>query len=142
MSRTTKALALGRKFVADEASVMRYGIGVSLDFSTFTDNAKYGANGSKVVPAGTVVEILANGKAKLYDGLGQAYLTAADCLEREEQGGSNGTVGLIVGGVIYENLLPDADAGTGLLTNAQKTGLGGNFVFQKHPATGTLSPLS
>jgi hypothetical protein len=140
MSRTTKTIRIGRKFVADEMSVMLYGIGVSVDFSTFTD-PKYGVSGSKLVPAGTVVELLANGMAKLYDGTGQAYLTAADALEAEEQGGSNGTVGLIVGGVIYENLLPEADV-SGNLTNAQKTGLGSNFVFQKHPTTGVLGPLS
>lgn len=141
MNRVEKALAIGRKFVADESSVMSYGLGASVDFSAFTD-PKFGTAGKRVIPAGTVVELSAvTGKVVAYDGTGQAYLTAADALEQTEQGGSWGTVGLIVGGVIYENLLPDAD-GSGNLTNAQKTGLGANFVFQDHPTSGVLSPLS
>jgi hypothetical protein len=141
MPRTSKALDLGRKFVADEGSIMQYGLGVSLDFATFTD-PKFGTSGKKVIPAGTIVELNAGGQAVVYDGTGQAYLTAAIGLEQEEQGGSYGTVGLIVGGVIFENLLPDANPSTGNITAPQKTGLGVNFVFQKHPANGVLGALT
>lgn len=133
--RTTRNFSLGRKFIADEATKMHYGLGVSVDFAAFTD-ARYGQAGARIIPAGTVVGLNAQGLATVpaADAApGSLYLLASDALERTEQGGSNGQVGLISGAQVYTNFLPDADEGTGELPAALIAGLGPTFRFQRHP---------
>jgi hypothetical protein len=132
MSRTPSPLRATIKFVADEKTAQRLALGASIDWTTFTD-AKFGMAGTRFVPAGTVVEIGANGLAPA-DGTGAAYLTAGDLVENPtfKIGGDNST-GLYAGGVFFENFLPDADTITGLLPDALKTELGAKFTFQQHP---------
>lgn len=135
MPRTETLIAVGRRFVADENSVKRYGLGASILWSAFSD-PKFGTSGTRVVKAGTAVEL--NGSGLIIPATGgastRAYLTAADALEREEQGGAHGQVGLFVSAQVYENLLFDADSGTGNLAAGVKTALTLNgFTFQKYP---------
>lgn len=137
MPRKETLIATGRRFVADENTVRRYGLGASVLWTAFTD-AKYGTTPNRVIKAGTAVEV--NGAGLIIPATGnastRAYLTAADALEREEQGGAQGQVGLIVAAQVYENLLPDAD-GSGNLAAGVKTALAANGVtFQKYPTTG------
>lgn len=138
MTKTTQVLGVGRQFVADERTAQSYGLGVSIDFTKFTD-AKYTLpDGSKLVPAGTVVAIdAATGKGvppvtTAGSESAEVFVTKADAWSRTLQGGSQGQVGLFTSAPLYENFLPDAVNGT--LPAALRTLVRKRFVLQAHPA--------
>lgn len=52
-------------FVAARDSMETFGTGVQLDFSKFTD-AKYGTAGTRKIPTGTIIELVADVGAPAY----------------------------------------------------------------------------
>ena len=100
------------------------------------DTAYTGGSGAKHLPAGTIVALPAGGKAvPAVDNTAKGVLiSAAD----EPTGSARGVrtdaltgYGVLIGGHLYENLLPDADSGTGQIPAAAKTALGSLFTWQK-----------
>lgn len=136
MTTTTTTLGVGRAFVADERTTQSYGLGVSVDFDAFT-NVKYTLpDGSKFIPAGTVVALSGAGKAvppvtTAGSESDEVYITKADAWSRTLQGGSAGQVGLFVSGPMYENKLPDAV--NGALPAALRALVQPRFPLQAHP---------
>lgn len=135
--KTTTVLSVGRQFVADERTTQSYGLGVSVDFDAFTA-AKYTLpDGSKLIPAGTIVALdAATGHAvppvtTAGSESDEVYVTKADAWSRSLQGGSYGTVGLFVSGPMYENKLPDAVGGA--LPAALRALVQPRFPLQAHP---------
>jgi hypothetical protein len=130
--RNTLTYTTGIKFVADESSTSLLASGATIDLTSFTD-AKYGAAGSRYIPAGTVVSIVA-GLAVTYTGTGQGYVMASDIVENPLfYRGSDYTTGLYVGGVFFEDRMPDSSGSPAVLSSAIKTGLGSKFFFQSSP---------
>lgn len=136
MTKTTQVLGVARRFVADERTAQSYGLGVSVDFDAFKD-AKYTApDGSKLVPAGTIVALDAKGHAippvTAGDGAStEVFVLKADAWSRNLQGGSKGHVGLFSAGGLYENFLPDAVSGA--LPAPLRALVVKRFVLQAHP---------
>lgn len=98
-------------FIADPHSIDRHGTGVQIDW---TNVSEVDTAGVKIIPAGKVVgTLLGSGKVSpRVDGTNPAagiLETGARYGDTSSPGG--GMVGMLVGGNIYENLLPDA-AGT------------------------------
>ncbi|MFC5846730.1 hypothetical protein [Deinococcus petrolearius] len=137
MTTTTQVLGVARRFVADERTAQSYGLGTSVDFTKFTD-AKYAQeDGSKIVPAGTVVALDAAGKVvppvtTAGSESKEVYVLKADAWSRNLQGGSKGHVGLFSAGGLYENYLPDAVGGA--LPAALRTLVLKRFTLQAHPS--------
>lgn len=134
--------------VADPDSIALYGGGASLDFSLFTDpsygHASYGDSTYKLIPAGTVVTIdeatrtvapFVHADADPLPAAGTLLVLAQSVSDNPYTAiGSTGKVGLITGGNLYEDQMPQAD-GSGNLSAAIKAGLGQRFHFQKRFAT-------
>lgn len=103
--RTTAAAAAGATSITVEA------VPTALEDN---DEAYYGGTGSKVIPAGTAMAELSSGKiVPRVDRPGSETATgllASSAAEDDESAASSG-VGLVVGGVIYENILPSYVAG-------------------------------
>lgn len=108
------------------------------------DVAHYPGTGAKTLPAGKVVVELSGGKiAPRSDRPGSEVsmgILETVAIENEPSHALTG-YGVIVGGVLYENLLPDAAAGTtGTLPDAYKQELVGNtsnpkstgFAFEQY----------
>jgi len=109
----------------------------------------YGAGAYKSIPAGTVMTQLLTGAnaGKLVPRAARpaGNTDPATCILETNANESNGFFsndsltgyGCILGGVLFENLLPDADPATGLLPTAFKTelqtaGVGTGFAWQKY----------
>jgi hypothetical protein len=89
--------------------------------------AVYGGSGAKTLPAGKAVVELTGGKiAPRSDRPGSETCVGfleTNAIENDVTASKSG-YGVIIGGVLYENLLPDATGGTtGTLTAAYKTEL-------------------
>lgn len=128
---TPKSYTLGVQFTADESSLERIALGGTVNLDKFTD-AKFTVDGHKVIPAGTVVKRDADNRiipATGTEPAGSAFLMASDVINGEIKRNSSKTTGLYVGGVYYEDRLPDAVGGT--LAAGLKTALGPKFTFQK-----------
>ena len=108
------------------------------------DVAYYPGTGAKTLPAGKLLVELSNGKvATRAERPGSEVsfgFLETNAIENEPSHALTG-YGIIVGGVLFENLLPDAAAGTtGALTDAYKQELVGNtsnpkstgFVFEQY----------
>ena len=127
---------LGVQFTADENSLERLALGAAVNLDKFT-YPKFTVDGKKVIPAGTVVTRDTDNRvipAKGTESAGAAFLTASDVVDGDIKRGSDKTTGLYVGGVFYEDRLPDAQAGA--LAAGLKTALGPKFTLQK--AQGSL----
>ncbi len=137
MGRSETSFALGIKFTADENSLMRIALGGTVKLASFTDTTRFGTAGQRVIPAGTVVKRDTDNTlipSTTSDAAGTCYLTATDVVEAPLPGqmrGSDLTTGLLAGGVIYEDKLPDATGTPRVLASGFKTALGANFVWQK-----------
>lgn len=135
--KTTTVLSVARKFVADERTAQSYGLGASVNFTGFTDAKYLLEDGSKLIPAGTIVAIdtasgqivppvtTAGSESK------EVYVLKADAWSRNLQGGSKGHVGLFTDAGLYENFLPDAV--NGALPAALRTLVLKRFTLQAHP---------
>jgi len=91
------------------------------------------------IPAGTWVDLLDNGKvvpSALNTGGGvTAYGILETNADELSQTDAASGYGVILGGAIYENLLPEADPATGQVTAAWKTearARGGAFIFEQY----------
>jgi hypothetical protein len=103
------------------------------------DQAVVAGSGAKFLPAGTVIgTLLGNGKASprivtTNPAIGMLETNATDDVKSSD---SVTGYGVIVGGVIFENLLPEATGGPPkVLATAVKTELasaGAGFVFQQY----------
>lgn len=100
------------------------------------DQAYYGGSGDKVIPAGTVMAELSGGK--LVPRVDRPGSETATCIL--ESAASNGDeaaastgYGCIVGGVIYENLLPtQSDAAWSTIKGELNTAGVGYFVWETY----------
>lgn len=104
------------------------------------DEARVGRGGRKRVPAGTVMVELASGKLVPRSARPGAE-TAVGILEtdadQDSKTDSLSGYGLILGGVLYENMLPDATGAPKVLPAAYKTelqtaGVGTGFAFRQY----------
>lgn len=124
---------LGIKFTADETGMQRVPLGGRIKFTAFTDAARFGAAGSRTIPAGTPVKRDTDQTLIPADGTeaaGTAFLTATTVVENPAiLRGSSKTTGLYCGGPVYEARINGAVAGT--LAAGLKTALGPNFIYVK-----------
>lgn len=133
---TARTYDLGVKFTADENSLERIALGGSVNLDKFTD-PKFTVDGRKAIPAGTAVKRDTDNRlipAAGGEAAGTVFLMASDVVDGDIKRGSDLTTGLYVGGVYYEDRLPDAQGGT--LPAGLKSALGPKFTFQK--AQGSL----
>jgi hypothetical protein len=102
--------------------------------------ATIGGTGVRSVPAGTVVAELASGKV-VPRAIRPGSETATGILETNAVEGDRSAAlsgyGVIVGGILYENLLPDATGTPAVLPTAYKTelqtaGVGMGFGFEQY----------
>ena len=122
-------------FVVDPHSI-QLNSGRQIDWANVSDTFK-NAEGVKVLPAGTVVgELLGNGKVSpRVATTNPAIGILADSAQENLRSDSLSGYGVIVGGVLYENLLPDASGTPKVLTGAVKTELNTNgtgFAFEQY----------
>lgn len=106
------------------------------------DNAEaqvLGEDGGKVLKAGTVMVQVASGtyagkvvpRAVRPASESAAFLLATDAAEDSQVAALSG-FGMLTGGHFFENLLPEADSGTGLINSDYKTELGSWFKFEPY----------
>jgi hypothetical protein len=102
------------------------------------DTATYvGPNGKKTLPAGTVVgSLLGSGKVspRIVTTNPAIGVLETSAVEGETQAALTG-YGVIAGGILYENLLPDASGSPKVLATAVKTELNANgtgFAFEQY----------
>ncbi len=122
-------------FVADRNSMDVFGTGVQIDWAAFTD-AKYGTAGTRRIPAGTVIEPIGNSTTGIYlcgpaaGTAGKPQLILKTDAEEDARGMAASGYGAYVGGVVYENLLPDASGNPRTLANATvRAALANKFTF-------------
>ena len=118
-------------FIADHQSIVLRGTGVQIDWATVNASFVDANTGKKRLQAGTPVgEVTAGGKVaeRVVTTRPAIGLLATDAVEGARIG-ANDSYGLIIGGAVYENLLPVAlDAAT--ITELQDAGTG--FAFQDY----------
>lgn len=126
-------------FVADWDSVTRDS-GHTIDWANVPAGATYGVAGSRVVPAGTAMGELLSGNGRISPRVlttnPATCLLATEARENSEVD-NRGGYGVILGGVIYENLLPEATGSPKTLAAAVKTelqtaGVGTGFAFKQY----------
>lgn len=132
MARTSVNLSR-LPFVADPHSVMRNS-GRQIDWANVSATD---ADGNKVVYAGTVVgELLGTGKVspRVVTTNPATGIMETTAVEGEQEASLSG-YGIIIGGHLYENLLPDATGTPKTLASAVKTELNSNgfrFSFEQY----------
>lgn len=130
MATRTKTYPSSPGFIIDPKSIVRNG-GRQVDFALVPAGATYGAAGSKSLKAGTIVsEVTATGKI-VPRALALAGTTTLGILEtaagESSESDSLSGYGVIRGGGIYSNRLPDAaDAAFATM----QTELGARFYFE------------
>lgn len=104
------------------------------------DTATVGGAGAKVIPAGTVVCKLTGGKVvprAIRPGSETAIgILESDAIEGAREDALSG-YGCIIGGAIYENLLPEASGSPAVINSTYKTelqtaGVGTGFAFYQY----------
>jgi hypothetical protein len=139
MTRTSIANSLKPSFIADYNSMI-LGVGGQISWADVPDSYKDGVTGKKSLPAGTLVAVIPSGgtagklapwDATAIDGVVTKFELLATRAAEDDQNAALSGYGTIVGGVVYENLLPDASGSPRALTSDQKTALVavGQFVF-------------
>lgn len=102
--------------------------------------ATFGGTGAKTIPAGTVMCQLSGGKA-VPRAVRPGSETAAYLLETTATEGDKAAAlsgyGMIIGGAIYENLLPEASGSPATISSTYKTelqtaGVGTGFAFMQY----------
>lgn len=114
-------------FVADPHSMDQLGTGAQVDFTAFTD-AAFGTAGTKVIPAGTRVEINATSKKLVPLTTGRPMLLITDAVENSRVAPLSG-YGAYTGGNVYKELLP------GTVSGAEATALAPYFLLQTYGDT-------
>ncbi len=121
-------------FIADPGSITRNS-GRQIDWANVADSYK-NADGKKVLPAGTVIgELLGGGKIspRVVTTNPATGILESTAVEGDVSASRSGH-GVIVGGVLYENRLPDASGDPKKLAAAVKTELnaaGTGFAFEQ-----------
>jgi hypothetical protein len=143
MNRTNLGNSVKPGFIVDYHS-MDQGVGGQISWEDVPDSYKDAA-GFKSIPAGKVMGVVPSGvkagklvphDSALIGGANPAAtefaLLASGAYENSKVAAISG-YGTIVGGVIYENLLPDSSGNPKVLAPALKTGLGnsGKFTWQR-----------
>lgn len=111
-TRSTRVVS-GAGFVADEHSVDLLPTGRQIDWDAVDESYADADTGKKVVPAGTVMyEVTPGGKMAPADAVGAAPadervlgLLRTNAIEGDKSAATSG-YGVIIGGAIYEDLLP------------------------------------
>lgn len=133
MPRTTTVVSRPG-FIADYASIVRLPTGRQIDWANVTNTD---AEGRKYLPAGTAVgDLLGSGKLRprVVTTNPAIGLLETNAYEDDKAAAASG-YGVIIGGVVYENLLPDATGGppatlaAAIKTELQTTGIGTGFAF-------------
>ncbi|HYC32007.1 MAG TPA: hypothetical protein VEB59_06925 [Gemmatimonadales bacterium] len=126
-------------FIADHASILMHGTGVQIDWENVdADDYADATTGKKTLPAGTRLgwsggtEGLAVPRTDAIPGVG-VLLTPA--VEDDLAAPGGGMYGMIVGGALYENLLPGASGDPAVITPDEKTELGARFYWQQYGDT-------
>lgn len=102
------------------------------------DEATYGGSGEKQIPAGTIMAKLANGKM-----IPRSAVTGAETSvglltsAATEKDLANSAYGLVTGGAVYENLLPDYSAGSFATWQGEleTAGVGAGWVWETYADT-------
>lgn len=111
MSRTTYQIS-SPGFIVDDNSIVR-GTGRQIDWANVATDGTFGATGSRVIPAGTAMGTLlgaGKGSPRVAATNPATFLLATDAPEDSTVAALSG-FGDLVGGAVYENLLPDATGG-------------------------------
>lgn len=125
-------------FVTEDAAVGDTVIKVEALDETVANNsvANYGGNGGRFIPAGTVMDLLPSGKlVPSAQGTGgvTAYCVLETNADEDAREDASTGYGAICAGFLYENLLPEANAGT--INSDWKTELrarGGAWQFAQY----------
>lgn len=100
------------------------------------DEAYYGGTGAKVIPAGKIMAELSSGKLIPRDSDNISSETSTHILEAtavEDDESSDLGHGSLVGGVIYEDMLPDASHASFATWKGELNAVGvGHFVWQDY----------
>ena len=140
---TRQSLTLGRpNFLKTPGNATDRTGGRQIDWANVSSAYLNAASGRKIIPAGTAMgTLLGSGKMspRVVTTNPAVGLLEGDAVENELVDSLSG-YGLIVGGVVYENLLPDATGGPpAVLASAVKTELQTNcprgFQFEVYQDT-------
>lgn len=124
MGTRTTSLVGRPGFVADEGS-LEFSSGRQIDWANVAAGYLDAATGKKVLPAGTVVgELLGGGKIspRVVTTNPAVGILATTAIEDDRSAALSG-YGMLVGGVLYEALLPDSSGSPKELAAAVKTEL-------------------
>jgi hypothetical protein len=127
--------------VADEKSIMRHGTGVQIDWTNVAAGYLNATTGKKELPAWTVLgTLLGSGKASpRVDGSNPAVgFLETPAVEGDTSAPGGGMYGMVVGGNLYENLLPEASGSPAVLNSDVKDELAANslgFYYQQYGDT-------
>lgn len=125
-------------FIADFPSIVRSAGGHQIDWPNIVADGTYGVTGARRIPAGTVVgTTLGSGKLRprVVTTNPAVGILETDAVEDDKSAALSG-YGVIRGGHVYENLLPEAAGGPPrVLADAVKTELraaGGAWIFSQY----------
>lgn len=133
MPRTTTVVSRPG-FIADAHSIDRYPTGLQIDWANVSQTD---AEGRKFLLAGTSVGTLAAGgklRPRVVTTNPAIGLLETNAYEDDRNAAVTG-YGVIIGGAVYENLLPDATGGppatlpAAIKTELQTAGVGTGFAF-------------
>lgn len=114
-------------FVADRDS-LAIDSGHTIDWTNVPAGATYGVAGKRRIPAGTVMGELLSGNGSISPRVvttNPATCILATDANEDSQSDARSGYGVIVGGLIYENLLPEATGTPARLASAVRTELEG-----------------
>lgn len=145
MGRTTFSNSLPA-FIADPGFIRREPLGRQIKWAAVSDTFKDATTGKKRIKAGKIMSLVANGQMIPYGGTDatvspdETPTTAIGLLASEANEDAPAEAlsghGVITGGVVWENLLPDAEGGPPLaLAAGEKTALtngGASFQYRTY----------
>lgn len=128
--------------VADESSLVRHGTGVQIDWTNVSSSFLNATTGKKELPAWTALGLLLGGGSKAsprVDTTNPAVgFLETTAIEDNPVAPADGMYGMVVGGNLYENLLPGASGSPAVLDTDVKDELATNsagFYFQQYGDT-------
>src|SRR5690349_2793476 len=135
---TTVRATTRQPFVADRDSLIR-DTGHTIDWANVPTDGSYGVTGKRRIPAGTAVGELLSGNGSLSPRVvttNPAVGFLETDADEDNQVDARSGYGLLRGGHLYENLLPQATGSPRVLPSAVKTELNGagvaSFVFSQY----------
>lgn len=112
-------------FIVDHGSIDR-GNGRQIDWANVVNNGTYGESGKRKIPAGTIMGELAGAgllRPRVVTTNPATCILATDAIEDDKAAALTG-YGVIKGGVIYENLLPEGVPAAAVKTELDAAGTG------------------